>query len=76
MHTLLAWLVWFFHTSFGKGALIGVGPAVGIDLHTFFGYKKASDLFTWDWRTALLRWAQGFLYGGLTGASLLPFLGF
>lgn len=67
--TLMAWIVWFVHTPVGKGVVTGFGTAVAVDVHTFLSWKKVSDLTTWDWRTAFLRWGQGIVYGGAVGGG-------
>ena len=64
-----AHLVWAAHTAAGHGAVVGFGTAFAVDVHTFLSWKKLDDATKWDWRTAILRWVQGVIYGGAVGAG-------
>ena len=63
-----------FHLSLVLGALTGIASAAVVDLHAFLGWKNFSDVHTWDWKIALLRWAQGAVSGALVGAGLGAYL--
>lgn len=60
-----------FHNSIVRGALTGFAAAAMVDVHTFLAWKKVQDFATWDWRTALMRWIQGTIYGALTGVGFV-----
>lgn len=76
----LFWLVhpslaWFYHLALVQGALAGLSTAVAVDIHTFLGWKDIHDASTWSWRVALLRWAQGLVYGATGGGVMGGLLG-
>ena len=57
------------HSTFVKGAVAGLLSAAVVDLHAFLTWKSVSDVKSYSWSTALLRWGQGVIVGGLTGAG-------
>ena len=50
------------------GALTGLAAAVLVDLFSFRKWKSWDEAHTFDWRLALLRYAQG-IVGGLLAAA-------
>ena len=63
-------LTTFLHNPIVHGAISGLVVAGGVDLHAFRRWKTAHEAVTYDWATALLRWAQGAVGGALTAAGL------
>lgn len=58
------------------GALIGLGPAIGIDLVIFKSSNSWSDFAAkFDLSTASYRWVQGLLFGALTAGGLSAVFG-
>lgn len=51
----------------------GIATAAAVDVHVFLGFKKIEEASTYDWRTALLRWTQGAVYGALAGLGFKVF---
>lgn len=63
LHTFLA-------SPIVKGAIAGLVAAATVDLHAFMTWKSVSDVKTYNWSTAALRWFQGIVTGAITGAGL------
>ena len=58
------------HNAIVRGAISGLLAAAVVDLHAFMRWKNVHDAVTYDWNTALLRWAQGLATGALSAAGL------
>lgn len=52
-----------------RGALSGLVAAATVDIHAFLTWKDPTDAKAYNWRLAVLRWAQGTVTGALTGAG-------
>lgn len=63
-------IVWLLHTPVVRGALAGTIAAALTDLDAFLSWRDVHQFATYDWGTALLRWAQGAVSGALTGAGI------
>lgn len=57
------------------GALTGWVGAAAVDLHAFMTWTSVNDVKQWNWRLALLRWAQGLIGGAISGAGLSALVG-
>ena len=66
-------LTLILHNALFRGAIAGVGAAAVVDLHAFLSWKRVQDALTYDWGTAILRWAQGAVTGALAGAGFGAF---
>lgn len=53
-----------------RGAVAGFVAAAIVDVHAFLRWRSLVDAAAWDWKTALLRWAQGAVSGFLTALGL------
>lgn len=62
-------LILLLHNPLVRGAITGLCAAAVVDVHAFLSWKKVDDAYTYEWRTALLRWTQGAMMGALTGAG-------
>lgn len=54
------------HATFTKGALSGLIAAALIDFNAFRQWKSFHDMYEYQWGTALFRWLQGAVIGGVT----------
>jgi hypothetical protein len=52
------------------GALSGLLTAAAVDYQTFRAWHTIDEIRTFDWRTALFRWAQGAVTGAITAAGV------
>ena len=62
------------HSPILRGVLSGALAAAVVDLHAFMTWRTPDEARTYAWGTALLRWVQGAVTGGLTTAGLGTFL--
>jgi len=53
-----------------NGAMAGFVSAALIDVAAFRKWSNVDEALAYQWKIALWRWAQGFVYGGLTAAGL------
>ena len=53
-----------------KGALAGFLAAAYIDYLAFKSWKTAEEARAYKWDTAILRWAQGLIVGGVSASGL------
>ena len=58
------------HSVYFHGALVGLAGAVGPDLHSFLAWKDVNEASTFQWKTALLHYAQG-VVGGVIATPVL-----
>lgn len=56
------------HSHMFHGAVAGFLVAAHVDYQAFKSWKSAHDAATYDWPTAILRWAQGAVTGAVTAA--------
>lgn len=64
---LLVWLSQFWHSTFMVGAMSAFIPAAMIDYQAFKSFKNFEEFETYQWGTALWRWSQAIIVGGLAG---------
>lgn len=62
------------HSTYFHAALVGLAGAVGPDIHAFLAWKSVDDAKNWNWRVALLHYAQG-IVGGLVATPVLSSFG-
>ena len=60
----------FLHSEIVRGALSGLVAAATVDLHAFLGWKSVQEAATYNWSTAIFRWAQGAVTGALAAAGV------
>ena len=53
------------HSTFVQGAVTGVLAAAAVDFAAFRSWKSFHDAATYQWTTALFRWFQGAVVGGV-----------
>ena len=53
-----------------KGALTGFAAAFVVDLNEFRRWRKWDDLYGFDWRIAVIRWAIGAASRAVAAAGL------
>ena len=61
--------------TIGIGALSGLVAAASVDFSAFKAWKSFNDAKQYDWQTALWRWAQGAIVGGIAAAGIEQFAG-
>ena len=61
------------HSPLFHCALIGLCGAIGPDIHAFLAWKNVDDAKTFNYKVALLHYAQG-IVGGLIATPLLSSL--
>jgi len=61
------------HNPIFRGVVTGLIAAALVDVHAFLAWKRVQDALTYNWNTAILRWAQGAVTGALAGAGLGSF---
>lgn len=64
------YLVLVTHSIVFQGAVSGLLAAAIVDFHAFLAWKNAHDFVTYDWGTALFRWAQGAVTGALIAGGV------
>lgn len=63
-HVMLA-LSQFWHSTFMSGALPSTVMVAAVDFQAFRSFKNIHDAAEYQWGTALFRWGQAFIGGGL-----------
>jgi len=62
------------HQPFVHGLLTGLGTAALVDIGAFLKWKDETDIKAFNYRLAMLRWAQGAVSGAIFGAGLGAYL--
>lgn len=63
-------ITWITHTHVFHGVVSGIGAAAMVDYHAFKNFKSVHEAATYDWGTAVFRWVQGAVVGGVTAGVL------